>query len=96
MTYYDFAKKESVDVLATITHFVNHNHTLELSISPKDCKVVNLFNDNSLFVAKPIEVLGRVIIKDFYPNGTGKLYIGSNVHRFSIHDTVMYIGGSNY
>lgn len=96
--YYDFEKKEAVDALASVTHFVDHNNALRKDIKPSKCKIVKLFTNNSnggnLFVAKPIELLGKVCIRECnqkdYCGGT--MYINGNTHTFSIHDEVLYIG----
>jgi hypothetical protein len=101
MIFYDFVKKQAVDVLASVTHFVDHNNSIGLDTpKPSKCKIVHLFKDTydggNLFVARPIELLGKVCIKECNQENVcgGKIYINGNTRRFSIHGDILYIGST--
>ena len=106
MIYYDFVKKETIDVqdiLANITHFVEPKNTIDcVYVNTIDCKVVDLF-EGKLFVAKPIATLGKVCILDgrchTYDDNdyaTGSMKIKGRKHNFSIQPgNILYIGVGN-
>ena len=103
MIYYDFVKKETIDVqdiLANITHFVEPKNTIDTRFEDViNCKVVDLF-EGKLFVAKPIAKLGKVCILDdrcrTYEDSdyaTGSMKIKGRTYNFSIQPgNILYIG----
>ena len=97
--YYDFVKKQAVDVLASVTHFVDGTGNVTPKASAEDCSVVELFEDGKLFVAQPIATLGRVCISCMHDRSypSGKMLINGNTHHFSIQKCgTLYIGRELY
>ena len=92
MIKYSFAAKRATNLFDDIEFIVPNGHgCFTEEIDPKDCSVIQMFDNKALFVAIPAKLFPDVHFHTYPDCLGGKIIYNNRKFGFSLHGNVLYI-----